>query len=170
MTGKIFACPLAGILALTLAITAVAGAAPPDTPTFTPTVTSTVSPTFTPTATISLTATISPTISPTPTLSASVTGTVPLQVVTLNHNRFNPEASETVQVIGLRPDHGQVDIQIFTQAGILVRHLVDHQSVGYTEPAWDGKNGQGETVASGVYIFVVTGTKLHKRFRIIVLK
>jgi uncharacterized protein (DUF2141 family) len=106
----------------------------------------------------------------TPTVTATATAVPPLIVVSLNHNRFNPLAGETVQVTGLRPDHGQVSVTVYNVAGTLVRKVADHVSAAAVAPAWDGKNAQGQVVASGVYLVVVTGNMLHKRFRIVVLK
>jgi hypothetical protein len=130
-----------------LAVFFTAAAAVADTPTPTPEATPTITPTATPPNT-----------------------PVPIAMVHINHNRFNPAAGESVQVTGLRTEHGKVTIQVFTPDGKRVRNLAEGQELGGTTPAWDGRNEQGETVASGVYVVVVSGTKLHKRFRIAVLK
>jgi flagellar hook assembly protein FlgD len=92
-----------------------------------------------------------------------------VRVVSLDHNRFNPLAGETVHVVGLRPDHGSITVMVYNVSGTLVRRLADRAEAG-TVPAWDGRNDQGQIVASGVYLVVATGNKLHKRFRIVVLK
>jgi hypothetical protein len=114
----------------------------------------------TPTATVTAT----PTVTPTSTAVPAIT------VVSLSHNRFNPLAGESVQVTGLRPDHGQVSVTVYNTAGLLVRKVADHVNAANVTPSWDGKNEQGQVVASGVYLVMVTGNLLHKRFRIAVLK
>ncbi len=126
---------------------------------FTPTET----PTVTPTATISATYTITPTFthSPTPAIIA---------LVRLNHNRFNPAQGEAVEILGLRPDHGDITVAIYNAAGIRLRKFTVQAPYGTPPPAWDGKNEQGQTVASGVYYFVLQGNRLHKRLRIAVIK
>lgn len=138
---------------------AAAGATPTDTPTDTPTPTETR--TATPTPTESATYTVTPTVTLTP---------IQIIVVHLDHNRFDPLAGEHVRVRGLRPDHGDVTIRVFDLSGTLVRRVLDGVPPGPEPPAWDGRNDSGQVVASGVYLIVVTGNKLHKRFRIAVLK
>ena len=67
-------------------------------------------------------------------------------------------------------DDASVKIRIFTQTGQLVREISFARAatggrVGLNEWLWDGKNGQGETVASGGYIVLVeaegAGQTLH---------
>jgi flagellar hook assembly protein FlgD len=106
----------------------------------------------------------------TPTVTATPTTVPAIIVVSLNHNRFNPLTGETVQVTGLRADHGQVTVTVYNAAGTLVRKVADRVDAASATPVWDGKNQQGQVVASGVYLVMVTGNKLHKRFRIVVLK
>jgi flagellar hook assembly protein FlgD len=118
-------------------------------------------PTVTPTRTVTLTPTISATSTVTP---------PPVAVVTLNHNRFDPLLSETVAVVNLRPEHGHVLIKVFNASGMLIRKLLDQDIVNFEPVAWDGKNEQGQVVASGVYYVVVSGNRLHKRLRIAVIK
>jgi hypothetical protein len=103
---------------------------------------------------------------PTPT----VTPATPIRVVSLDHNRFNPLAGESVRMVGLRADHGAVSVMVYNPSGTLVRRVADHADAAVIVPEWDGRNEQGEMVASGVYLVVATGNKLHKRFRIAVLK
>jgi len=91
-------------------------------------------------------------------------------LVRLNHNRFNPIEGQSMQVLGLRPDHGRVAVKIFTPSGFRVRDLVNAEVLGNAEISWNGRDDQGKLVASGVYIVVVSGNKLYKLFRIAVLK
>jgi hypothetical protein len=127
-------------------------------------------PTFTPTFTPTVTATPIVTVAPSPTLTITPTAVPAIIVVSLNHNRFNPLAGESVQVTGLRADHGLVNVTVYNAAGTLVRKVADRADAAGPAPAWDGKNQQGQVAASGVYLIMVMGNKLHKRFRIVVLK
>ena len=70
-------------------------------------------------------------------------------------NPFNPETWIPYQL----SDASDVQITIYDTKGIVVRTLaLGHQPAGYytgrTRAArWDGRNGLGETVASGVYFY-----------------
>jgi hypothetical protein len=179
------------LLGTVLALTASAFAATPtDTPTVTPTftvtrsftATRTASPTFTatrtdsPTFTITPTNTVSPTISPTFTISPTPTVTPTATeafdlLVTVNHNSFNPLEGQTLEIQNLTTLHGNATIRIFSQSGTLVRELIrDQPVVRGVIPAWDGRNDNGEVVASGVYVVVVNANQLHKRFRVAIIK
>jgi len=46
-----------------------------------------------------------------------------------------------------------------------VRTLVDkHQEPGYYEARWDGKDGQGKDVASGVYFYKIKASGPERNF------
>ena len=66
-------------------------------------------------------------------------------------NPFNPSTTISYQV----PDDGKnVKIDIYNITGQLVRTLVDGtHSAGEFKVVWDGTNGQGQQVSSGVYFF-----------------
>jgi flagellar hook assembly protein FlgD len=65
----------------------------------------------------------------------------------LDANAFDPGNSETVTV-SFGPGTGTGKVEIFNMAGTLVRVLASEAA----SVDWDGKNGAGETVASGVYL------------------
>ena len=73
-------------------------------------------------------------------------------------NPFNPETWIPYQLA----TPADVSISIYTADGQLVRKLdLEHQPVGIYESRsraahWDGKNAQGEPVASGVYFYTLT--------------
>ncbi len=81
-------------------------------------------------------------------------------------NPFNPSTR-----IGYRiPEAGQVDLTIYNVLGQQVRTLVqDHQSRGPYEVLWDGKDGFGRTVSSGVYFYRLAhpGGALTKRMLLV---
>ena len=70
-------------------------------------------------------------------------------------NPFNPETWIPYQLA----HPSDVQITIYDMSGVLVRTLVlGHQPAGYytgrsRAAYWDGQNGLGETVASGVYFY-----------------
>lgn len=72
--------------------------------------------------------------------------------------------------MGLYPGQGPIGIRVFAVTGVLVRKLADNWEAGGPVPAWDGRNDRGETVASGVYLVVITGDRLYKRLRVAVMK
>lgn len=171
------------LLGMALALTASAYAATPtDTPTLTETPTFTISPTsshtptISPTPSVTPTSTITPTITPTPTISPTITvsptATEAFNLrVTVNHNSFNPLEGQTLEIQNLTTLHGETTIRIYSQSGTLIRELTKDQAVTRgVIPTWDGRNDEGEIVASGVYVVIVNGQKLNKRFRVAVIK
>ncbi|MCK5219016.1 hypothetical protein KAR10_05805 [bacterium] len=127
----------------------------------------------TPTETPTVTATVTPTLTASPEITSSYTVT-PVEViisrVKINHNRFNPMLAEKVEIQYLTARYGKVSIRVFNPSGTLIKEILEAQEPGAVAPAWDGRNAQGEVVASGVYFIIVTGNKLHKRFRVAVIK
>ncbi len=73
-------------------------------------------------------------------------------------NPFNPETWIPYQLAA----PADVSISIYTADGKLIRTLdLGHQPVGIYQhrshaAQWDGKNAQGELVASGVYFYMLT--------------
>ncbi len=125
------------------------------TPTETPTITTTYTPTppYTLTATPSVTLTVThtrvPTLTPTPTLTVTPVAT-PDRILVFP-NPFDPETAQghVLKFDNLPPES---EIQIFTVSGELVRKF---QGVSGRQ-TWDGKNQNGEQVAAGVYIYLIT--------------
>ncbi|MDE2887038.1 MAG: 5'-nucleotidase C-terminal domain-containing protein [Gemmatimonadota bacterium] len=65
-------------------------------------------------------------------------------------NPFNP----STRIVYRIPEPGQVDLTIYNVLGQQVRVLVrDHQGRGRYEILWDGRDGFGRTVSSGVYFY-----------------
>ena len=65
-------------------------------------------------------------------------------------NPFNPSTLITYRL----PEPGQVDLTIYNLLGQQVRVLVrDHQSQSRYEVLWDGRDGFGRYVSSGVYFY-----------------
>ena len=68
-----------------------------------------------------------------------------------NHpNPFNPSTTITYAL----PQAAEVELMIFDVMGRRVRTLVrQHQQAGRYAITWDGRNEQGEVIASGVYLY-----------------
>ena len=67
--------------------------------------------------------------------------------MSLSANAFDPNASESLKItLGAGSDGATVDI--YNMAGTLVRTL---DGEGADEVSWDGRNDEGDVVASGVY-------------------
>jgi hypothetical protein len=72
---------------------------------------------------------------------------------TLFDNYPNPFNPSTTFRYGLS-EPAQVSLKIYNTLGQLVKTVVDEfQAEGYYTPTWDGKNDEGESVASGLYIY-----------------
>ncbi len=74
-------------------------------------------------------------------------------IYTLAQNYPNPFNPRTVIQYEL-PQPSEVKVEIFSITGQLVRRLVDEQQMaGPHEVAWDGRDGSGNPVGSGVYFY-----------------
>jgi hypothetical protein len=89
-------------------------------------------------------------------------------------NPFNPETWIPYQL----REAGNVQINIYSAEGTLIRRLwLGYQPSGYylTRPRaahWDGRNGSGERVASGIYFYelVIDGTPLPVVQKMLIVK
>jgi hypothetical protein len=71
----------------------------------------------------------------------------------LYHNYPNPFNPATTIKYSL-PKNGDVNLMIFNTIGQRVRVLVDEvQKSGYHEVVWNGRDGHGKLVSSGIYIY-----------------
>ena len=86
------------------------------------------------------------------------------------NNIFNPAKGEQTRVDYTIDDEGQVLIKIYNIVGELVRTLTDEdRPAGSYTDNWNGKNDDGETVASGVYLVQIEapGIKTIKKAAVI---
>jgi len=68
----------------------------------------------------------------------------------------NPSRGETRIGFAL-PHDGAVSVEIFDATGRLVRSLLDEEmSAGEHAVVWDGRDGRGESAASGIYFYRLT--------------
>jgi len=71
--------------------------------------------------------------------------------LSVDRNSFDPTEGEAV-TIDPGDSSGDVEVEVFTLAGTLVASLDAGSGEAVT---WDGTNGDGETVASGVYFLLI---------------
>ena len=65
-------------------------------------------------------------------------------------NPFNPSTTLHVQL----PGSGPVSLTLYNLSGQVVRRLMEgYQDAGVYAYEWDGRDGQGQPVGSGVYIY-----------------
>jgi hypothetical protein len=98
------------------------------------------------------------------------TGTAAVSAV-LDRNLFRPLQGQPLQ-LDLKPEQdGHVTVRVFDVAGSLVRPLFEADlKAGTWMPCyWDGRNADGERVASGVYILSIQGGGMHQLLKVIVL-
>jgi parallel beta-helix repeat protein len=82
-------------------------------------------------------------------------------------NTFNPSTQIAYQL----PQAGHVSLKIYNIKGELVRTLVNkYKEAGYHTVIWDGKNENGEEVASGVYFYRMVSNDFKATKKMIMLK
>ncbi|MCH7549200.1 MAG: T9SS type A sorting domain-containing protein [Candidatus Krumholzibacteriota bacterium] len=88
----------------------------------------------------------------------------------LSQNYPNPFNPTTTIDYSLR-DRSQVSLKIYNVAGQLVRTLINEVKVsGAHTVAWDGRNGAGQNVASGVYFYKLTSKNFVQTRKMVLLK
>jgi flagellar hook assembly protein FlgD len=93
-------------------------------------------------------------------------------------NAFNPAKGGVAPVQYSLQQNGHVWMKVYTLGGEFVRTLFDEQVSGasVTSPylsakiSWDGRNDQGVTVASGVYLVHLEAPGFHSDARVAVIK
>ena len=87
-------------------------------------------------------------------------------------NPFNPETWIPYQLANA----SDVQITIYDTKGVIVRTLdLGHQAAGYythrsRAAYWDGRNGLGEPVASGVYFYQLQAANVSHLRKMVILK
>jgi len=87
-------------------------------------------------------------------------------------NVFNPARGENASLAYVLKAKGSVKVIIFDRVGHRIKELTgDERLEGAHTIAWDGRNEEGSTVASGIYIAVAKGTDgSRSRSKIAVIK
>ncbi|MBI5554437.1 MAG: DUF5050 domain-containing protein [Elusimicrobia bacterium] len=97
--------------------------------------------------------------------STTTTNTVDNPLI-IGNNVFHPANGQKAYIFIPSGLNG-VNVSIFTLSGVLVRKYTD---VSAASISWDGKNEDGETVASGVYIILLESDQATKKEKIILIK
>jgi nitrous oxidase accessory protein NosD len=88
----------------------------------------------------------------------------------LRSNYPNPFNSETLIEYYI-PKFSQVNIEIYSINGQLIRKLIDEsQNSGTYFVTWNGKNFKGNTVSSGVYLYMIRSCASVKTKKLVFLK
>ena len=91
-------------------------------------------------------------------------------VGTRRPSRPGPFRSGTTLALGV-PRAGRVTARVYDVAGRVVRTIEDsHREAGVGVLEWDGTNGDGEAVASGVYFVRVTAAGSDRTRKVVLLK
>ena len=90
----------------------------------------------------------------------------------MDKNVFKPEQGGSVSISLRASQDGRVLVKVYNIAGELVRPIFDAdvQSGLWFQANWNGKNADGETVASGVYFVSVKGAGIKTIRRVVVIK
>ncbi len=82
-------------------------------------------------------------------------------------NPFNPATEIAYEI----PAAGRVTLEVYDVAGRLVRTLVDaDQSAGPHSAVWDGRDGEGRSMATGVYFYRLQSEGLEVTHKMLLLK
>jgi photosystem II stability/assembly factor-like uncharacterized protein len=105
--------------------------------------------------------------------STSSTDSTPQGSLTAMDNLFDPTQGQSMTVQYSFKKGGVATVRIYTMQGRIVRTLVDNEDRAsdtlYTVP-WDGRNGSGEIVSSGVYLVHVNGPNFSASRKIVVVE
>lgn len=83
-------------------------------------------------------------------------------------NPFNPTTTFRYEIVG---DGGEVTLAVFDVDGRLIVALVDErQTPGVKHVTWNGTNGAGERVSSGVYFYRLTAPGIRQVRKLTILK
>jgi putative endonuclease len=95
----------------------------------------------------------------------------PAGSVTLVNNLLRPRTGTSTAITITTFSAGRLTARLFTIDGRSVRTLLDgQQPQGVLNLAWDGRDGGGTSVASGLYLLHVTGPKIDMKAKIIVIR
>ena len=89
----------------------------------------------------------------------------------VSRNVLRPLSGETLEIDVNLCETGHYRVTVYNSAGELVRVLRsnDNQTPLQDPVLWDGKNNQGDTVASGVYLIRFTNPSTDLQSRVIVV-
>jgi tartrate-resistant acid phosphatase type 5 len=89
------------------------------------------------------------------------------QLLQNNPNPFNPSTAIKFYI----PNASNVTIKIYNILGREIKTLIDEQTAaGYHVVYWNGKNGRGEVVSSGIYLYRLTAGEFSQAKKMNMLK
>lgn len=90
----------------------------------------------------------------------------------LSHNVFNPEKGGSLSIGFKAAESGMVRVKVYNLAGDLVRPIfeADVQAGLWFQATWNGRNGDGDMVAAGVYFVSVRGAGIRTIRKVVVMK
>lgn len=90
----------------------------------------------------------------------------------LYNNLFNPTKSEKVYVRYDLTKDQNVNIVVYNIIGQKIKELVNERkgAGSYTDLTWDGKNDNGEVVASGTYIIYLVADEFKEKKKCVIVK
>ena len=95
----------------------------------------------------------------------------PAGTVALVNNLLRPRTGTSTQIAVTTFNAGRTTARLFTLDGRSVRTLFDgDQPKGVMNLLWDGRDGTGAPVASGLYLLHVTGAKIDVKSKIVVIR
>ncbi len=100
-------------------------------------------------------------IPPTPTVTIQI-APPPDRSFKVYRNQVNPSRGESALVRWSQPYEAPVTITVYNMVGDKIITLADHQVFGagqFHEVSWNGHNGAGQTVGSGIYIIHIKTDK-----------
>ena len=101
-------------------------------------------------------------------LSAEMALTAQKPDLTAWNNVFNPIHGEKATIQYKTVQSGQVKLRLYTLSGRLVRTLVNEErGAGSAALDWNGRNENGEVVASGIYLLSIEAPGLRQIKKIV---
>ena len=102
---------------------------------------------------------------------SKLTGKSPLPQDFGAFQNFPNPFNATTQIRYALAENAQVRLEIFNILGQKVKVLVDeYQTAGYKQVVWDGRNGSGDAVSSGVYFYRINAGKNSQVLKMSLLK
>jgi hypothetical protein len=82
-------------------------------------------------------------------------------------NPFNPGTTIRYEL----PEGSNVNLKVYNLLGIEIRKLVNEfQSAGFKTTYWDGKNNDGNSVSSGVYLYVFKSKSFSQTKKMVLIR
>jgi flagellar hook assembly protein FlgD len=90
----------------------------------------------------------------------------------LDRNIFRPNLGQPLVISLKAAVDGRVTVKVFNIAGELVRPVFEADVLAglWFQATWDGRNADGEKVASGIYLVSVKGGGIQSIRKVVVLK